>query len=303
VLREAQTVKRSEASEPTRGTRIVTWALAVLWLVLILFGIVSATDPDWLQGFSAGGVEVEARHARDAADALLRDGRVNQAIGLYEYVLGIKPEDVGTTVNLAVAYGRTGALDQAEALLRGALERGLGVRGTIAFNLADVLEKKGKTEEALAYFRKALGTAARQDQVHMRMGRLFLATEQYAEAQESFEAALRIQMDPASSYWRMLRRSLATYESDSTSLAIIEDLLATETDEADLSRYDTELLSRSQVTDKSLVRTHTCLGFTAARRGDPQGAISHFEKALEIDPTDREAAAYLREQRKILRGS
>jgi tetratricopeptide (TPR) repeat protein len=296
-------VKRSEASEPARGTRIVTWGLAALWAVLILFGIVSAMNPTWLRGLSAGGIEVEARHARDAADALLRDGRVTRAIGLYEYVLGIKPDDVGATVNLAVAYAQAGALDRAEALLRGALERGVDSRGTIAFNLADTLERKGRTEQALAYFGEALGTATRQDQVHMRMGRLLLVLKRYEEAEDSFAAALRIQMDPASSYRRMLARSLTAYESDSTSLAIIENLLASETDETDLSRYDSEFLSLSQAMDKSLVRTHTCLGFTAARMGDPQGAIAHFEKALEIDPNDREAAAYLREQRERLRGS
>ena len=285
---------------PSPKRTVITWALLIVWLVLISFGVVSALNPPWLAAISREGIEVEARTAKNAGDTLLRQRQYGRAIGLYRYALEIQPDYVGAMVNLAIAFGQVGEPERGEEILRRALQQGTGRTGVIAFNLAELLRRHGKTEEALTYYRQSLGSSVRQDRVYGRLGDLHLAAERYQDAREAFEMALGIQSDPAASYRKMLRRSLTSFEDDTVSLAVIEEQLGREWTAEDLEAYDLQVVLEAQKTDHEIARTHRCLGIVHGHLGDPVRAIEHLERALEIFPGDRDAANHLEMQRRLL---
>jgi len=290
------------ATQPGRGKTVLTYILLGIWVVLISFGALSTLDPEWLQELSSRGIAVESRGAKEAGDTLLRQGQYGRAIALYEHALKIRPDYIGAMVNLAIAYRQLGAAERGERLLRDALREGRGERGVIAFNLAELLEKQGKTDEALRYYRQAIDSSVQQDRLHEKLGTVHFAAGAYKEALEAFEKSLQIRMDPVASYRNMLHRSLSAFEDDSTNLAIIEEQLDREWSAADLAPYDLEVILGSLHADREIARNHTCLGIVYSRMGEPARAVEHLEKALAITPDDRDAAENLREQKALLGG-
>lgn len=286
--------------QPGRGRTTFTWILLGIWLVLISFGAVSAINPPWLQEISSKGIDVEARGAKNAGDTLLRQRAYTRAIPLYQHALEIKPDYVGATVNLAIAYRQIGAVDKAEMLLRDKLKEGEGRQGVIAFNLAELLEKQGKREEAFRYYGQTIGSSVRQDRVLTKLGTLLFEAGEYQRSLDAFMTALDFQTDPAAAYAHMLRRSLSTFEDDAVNLPIIEEQLTRKLSAEELARYDLDIIERRQRADREIATTHTLIGAVHARLNDPRKAITHFESALRIAPENVDAANRLKKQQELL---
>lgn len=296
-------MRERSADRPTRSQTVLTWALTFVWGCLILFGIVSAASPAWLRALSQGGIEVESREVKSAADALLRSRQIGRAIGLYQYALRVRPDYTGATVNLAIAHRESGALDKAEATLRAALREGERRRGVIAYNLAETLERRGKREEAIRYYKEALGSTVSQEQVHLKLGALHFDAGDLEEARDAFVAALKVQTDPTAPYRRMLQRTEASLDGDSSDRELIEELLARPITELDLDPYDMGAIARSQRESRLIVPTYTYLGRVHGQLGDPESAIEHLEKAMELSPGNRGVMRALEEQRRLLKQS
>lgn len=274
---------------PSRDHLPFTWSLVVLWSILVSFGAISVVNPKWLQDLSRSGAKVESRWYRDYGDNYLRDGKYRLAIAQYQRALEIKPDNVAAIINQAIAYSRAGYGDRAEKILKDALKIETYQKGVIYYNLAEMLEKQGKEDEAIHYYRQAIDFELEPDFIYRKLGTLYLGAEQYEEAQEAFQMALASQVDLASSYQNMLRNSIAVFEDDTTNLRIIKEQLAQNIRTEDLTDYDPEVIRLMEQRDPRIAKIHNLLGFTCARLGDIDGAIEHFEQSLQIWPGNRDA--------------
>jgi tetratricopeptide (TPR) repeat protein len=272
---------------------ILTWLLTITWLILIFVGTMSAVKPDWLEGFSRLGVEAEARAYKNYGDAFLHNGQYLKAIAQYKRSLEIKPEQVGVMINLAIAYRYAGAVEKAVKTLREASTIGTEREGLIYYNMGEILEGMGKTNQAITLYKKAVGTIVEQDLAYRRLGKIYLGMQDYENALLAFESTLVCQTDTDAPYHDMLRRSLDVYTSDTIHLPIIEEQLARGVGIEDMGMYDIEIIRQLHKTDPEIAKTHNHLGYIHIHLGDIDSAERHFRKSLEIWPNNIDAVRNL----------
>jgi len=279
----------------SQGRTALTWGLVILWVILMCFAVISALDPPWLQALSALGTDVESRAAKNTADAYLREHRYAEAIELYKHALEIQPGEVGVLVNLAVAYGLSGRTADAERILMDTLRGGTTRPGVVAYNLAELLHRQNRLEEAVQYYRQALDSSVRQDRVYSKLGEVFLALGQDAEARSAYEAALAVLRDVGTPYRYMLQRSLTTHEEFPEAMEAIRRELEQGVTEKDLARYDLKTISELQRSDRDIASVHYRLALVHARQSDNSAAREHLQEALDIWPGFPDATKLLRE--------
>ncbi|MXW01308.1 MAG: tetratricopeptide repeat protein [Holophagales bacterium] len=138
---------------------------------------------------------------------LLRTGRVDEAIEVYEEGLELHPESVPLLTNLVRAYQIEGRHDRAGVLLD-ALEAMNRASPFFYVYRGDAALAAGDTATALDYMRRALAADSELPEVHVGLVRVYLATGQMSEAKHHVERALRLDAthEEARKYAAMIER-------------------------------------------------------------------------------------------------
>jgi len=267
---------------PSRWQTFLTWFLVLVWLALVSFGAISLTNPQWLQEWGHQGVQAESRTYKQYGDSFLHQGDYPRAIAHYQKALQITPERVSVMMNLAVAYTYAGFLQEADRVLKAASRLESNRQDLISFNLGELLERQGKTEEAIRYYKEAIGSKVDQGLVYRKLGLLYLGAKRYEEALEAFENTLANQTDVKLSYMDMLNRSLDDYEDDSVTLSIIGAQFSRGVSIADLALYDLKIIRYLQESDPEIAKTHNHLAYIQVQRKDYSSAALHYQRSLEI---------------------
>jgi tetratricopeptide (TPR) repeat protein len=280
---------------------MVTWALLVIWAVLLTFGIVSMGNPDWLEKLARKGQKAEASAFQHLGDNELKKGNNALAIAQYVHALSIRAEQPGVYLNLGIAYLRQGDVVQGEAALRQAsrLKPTARMRPFISLNLGEAAEMQHRNAEAIRCYEQALKEGGRPDLVYRKLGAVYLAQKEYARADESFTKALAAQVDPLLPYAKLRERTQEAAEQDTLSRRWMESAGTQTLSEADWQRYDRESIEVMLATDHEIAKTHNHLGLIGHLRGDREGAMRHFEQSQAIWPGNPDATRNLR----ILRAS
>jgi tetratricopeptide (TPR) repeat protein len=192
-------------------------------------------------------------------------------------------------INLAVAYTYAGFPQEADRVLKAASRLESNRKDLISFNLGELLERQGKTEEAIHCYREAVGSKIDQGLVYRKLGLLYLGAKRYEEALEAFENTLANQTDVKSSYMDMLNRSLDDYEDDTVTLPIIEARFSRGVSTEDLAPYDLKIIRHLQQSDPEIAKTHNHLAYIHVQRKDYSSAARHYQRSLEIWPGNTDA--------------
>jgi tetratricopeptide (TPR) repeat protein len=109
-----------------------------------------------LLGVSSAWAEAdEAVERNNQGAALLKQGKVDEAVGPLQKAMELNPKDPNVRLNLAFAYEQQGRLDEAIAQYQKAIE--LNPRNSVARNNLGVLyDKKGLYDEAIGEFEAVL---------------------------------------------------------------------------------------------------------------------------------------------------
>ena len=289
--RKKARVRRQPHTMPTRFEAIVTYALLLIWLLLMSFGAICYVNPRWLQDLSRPGINVEARDYKNLGDDQLRRGNHGLAVAQYVHSLKIKPDQPSVLVNLGIAYGRAGNAARGCQILKDALQMAgsRSRKGIIYCNLGELLGRQGKTDEAIHFYQQAVGFDVEQDLVYRSLGSFYLAAGRLDEAQTAFEMTLASQLDMTLPYQYMLYAAIEGHQDDATHLSIIEEQLARGVRAKDLARYDLEIVRRMQESNPEIAKTHNHLGFIRARLGNTAEAIRQFQRSLQIWPDNVDA--------------
>ncbi len=289
------TATENNVQQHNTGRTIITVGLLLLWLLLILFGLISVWNPTWLQNLSRSGIVVEARNLKNYGDNFLKNGDFPLALAQYTRALEIKPDYLAVTVNLGLTYLHMGETEKAIHILGKALKEEKTAQGLIPYYLGEAFEQKGDMEKARRCYERALDSDFDQIALNRRLGTLYMESKDYEQARDAFEKALAGQTDPLSPYRRVWEYSLNLYETDTVNFPIIQEQLAlTKTlTEADLPQYDFEIIRQIQISDPEIAKTHNHLGAVYIKLNDLPTAISHFEQSLQIWPDNPDAQRIL----------
>ncbi len=139
-------------------------------------------------------------------NALMREGKVSEAIGQYEQAVRIKPDYVEAHNNLAMALAQTGRLEEAIAQF----EQVLRFRPDLAeahVNLATALVYVGRAPEAIAQCEQALRIKPDYPEAHYTLGTALEKAGRVPEAIQHYQQALKLRPDLASARSALARLS------------------------------------------------------------------------------------------------
>jgi tetratricopeptide (TPR) repeat protein len=270
----------------------VVWVLFGIWGALMLFGIASLIGPSWLKEVGRPGRVTEVRGYTNSGDAFARGGDYRHALERYEAAMKIEPSFLPARINAAVVYGQLGRVRDGIALLRDALDRGVGQRGLVLYNLAELYLRDGATARADSTYRAALAAGGRPDLIHARRAEILAAGGDAAGARDELRASIRAWEDPATHYRIMLLTARDTPENDSTTVRAIDAALARGLTDADVARFDLEYLRAQIERDPELARLYGRLGLIEAQLGESSAAAEHLNRALQIWPANPQAGQY-----------
>jgi tetratricopeptide (TPR) repeat protein len=263
------------------------------------FGGITYASPKWLRELGRSGIQVEASMYRSYGDDFLKQGNYGMAIAQYQQALKIEPDSVSVLLNLALTWIKAGETETGARILNDVLRRetSKGAREFIYFNLGELAEAEGKTDEAVEYYQQAIGFTIEQAQVYRKLGSLYFGAGQHEKARAAFEKALASQLDLSLPYWCVLQRNLDSFKYDAKNLVvtekrlsrdiqlpIIEEQLRKGISDKDLTGYDLQIIRDIHQSDPEIAETHSQLAFVYSQMGNISEAIKHMEKSLEIVP-------------------
>jgi len=271
--------RKSQSSEkPTKVRTTLTWVFLFVYLSLMTFAIISIVNPIWMQRLAEVGIESESTHYKHFGDTfLLQKHDYRQAIAQYSRALEIKPDNIGALVNMGIAYMRLGDERTGLKAFNAALKIENVRKGVIYYNLAEQLERNGKTEDALRYYELALGPDVDPVMVYRSLGRTHLNLGNNELARNAYETALETALDVTYLYNGMLQRTAAASEGDTVNLPVLKAALAQGVSEKEMLPYDVETIRLVQNGDRDISNDFYNLGLACQKMADTTKAYQSFQ--------------------------
>jgi len=198
-----------------------------------------------------------------ASMTLVQIGYWRNSYLLFAHTLQVTSKNSTAELNIGKELADRGQNDLAEAHFRNAIQYSPDL-GLARYNLATLLQRENRTDEALQQYLLALPRMSdplELAQTHNNLGALFLARNQYAEALAQFDSAIHINPDEANSY---LGRGMVQFQFGQIDNALASFSKAAEITPSALAWY----------------WTGRCL----EARSDKELAIRAYQSALGLSP-------------------
>ena len=264
--------------------RNITIIIFGFWGVLIVFGLISLTEPQWLRDIANPGKLSEALDIKHTADDLLRQGQYHHAINAYKRVLKVQPDMIPAAGNLAITYYKTGQYAEALKVFRYILSQKHGNLATAYFNMAEVYEKLEDVGNALQNYSLCAEVSPLPSYSLAKSGLYYYKSGQLEEALVAFEQSLETGADLLKIYKGNLLEQYYALTDTSEFRQALGDYLDQDADQIELGRFDATVFEWKLHTDRDRARTHYFMGLIQAQRAQYEDAISHYEQALLIWP-------------------
>jgi len=198
--------------------------------------------------------------------ALFQKGEVDEAIASYQKAIENNPEYADPENNLGNALLQKGELDQAISHYRRAVELKPGL-AEISYNLGGALLQKGDLDGAVASYQKAIEIQQDYAEAHCKLGDVFLRGGREEQAIPQYQRAIEIRPDFAEA-----ETNLGT--------ALVQKK---EIDEG-IAHYQKAIELKPD-----FVEAHYDLANAFLQNGDESGAVVQFQRVLELQPQNIQA--------------
>lgn len=243
--------------------------VALTWLAGDLARRFPVTREAWM--FAAVGAVVAATWLASAQASSWRNTQT-----LWEHALAVMPNNDVANYNLALLALERDKVDDAIRHLEGALvdrsdrETSSNVSTALLHNtLGIALARKGREQEAIAHYRKAIALRDDYADAHTNLGSILLEKGDRAEAIEHFRKATTLPPEEARSH---LRLAIAFERAGQIAEAISE-------------------YRRALVFDSRNARARYHLAIALDRTGNRAEARTEVARAVELDPSQSEFKA------------
>jgi tetratricopeptide (TPR) repeat protein len=221
--------------------------------------------------------------------ALLKQGRLDEAIWHAQMALKIRPTSTDAHSRLGVAQFRKGQLDEALIEFQKVALRNPAYPN-IHYNLATVLLEKGRPDDAIAEYQKQLELQTDFRQVHNEFG------ASLAREGQLNEALLHSNLGTALARTGRLDEALDQYEQalpqDPRLPKIHYNIAAIFLQKGRIDDAITHLQKELQIRP-GYAQAHSDLGVALSQKGRMAEAIGEWQKTLELEPRNLNAQCNL----------
>ncbi len=212
-----------------------------------------------------------ALYHSNLAGILAAKGDLPAAEEEYRKALESNPDTGSALMGLSRIQERKGRPDEALALLRRMVGRGLHYDKSTLVRMARLFQAAGREEDGLAYFQKLRPAMPDEPLLDTSMGVLYSALDRPQEAEKAFRSAL---------------------SRDPVSLPAMEELFVFLDRNGRLESLIPDLQVALKREDDSLMH-HNWLGLAYRRQGNLTGAEKELRRAMELGPDQAGIAANL----------
>jgi Flp pilus assembly protein TadD len=194
-------------------------------------------------------------------DALVEQGKLEEAIRVYQKAVSLEHENAAAHNALGVAYGLAGQFEQAEFELLEAI-RIAPENGTVHSNLCKTYTDQAKMEKALTECLEAIRLTPDSAQAYVNTGVVYERTDRLEEARDAYEQAVELDSELAMAHHNL---GYAYYALGQPEQALAELQAAVEL-------------------DPDYASAHLNLGVVYQELGRNEEAVAELEKYLELEP-------------------
>ncbi len=233
-------------------------------------------------------------------NALLQNGKVDDAIAHFKKAMEIQPDYAGAYDNLGIAFCQKGRVDGAIACYQKALQIN-PADAEACYNLGNALLKVGQADDAMVHFQKALKIKPDFAEAHNNLGNALLQKGQVDDAMVQFQKAMEIKPDSAEACYNLGNALLQQGQVDDA-MVQFQKALEIKPDYAEACYHLGNALIQKGRADEAIVHyqnalrikpgyaeAHVNLGNALLQKGSVDEAITHYQKALQIKPDEAEA--------------
>jgi len=200
-------------------------------------------------------------------DALLRKGKIDEAIAQAEMALRIQPNGAEGHSNLAIALSKEGDMEKALLHLRRALEIKPN-QPKLHYNIATILKEEGRLDEAILLYEQEVQIQPQFAEAHSNLGTALLSKGRLDEALLHFEKALAANPRLAKVHYN-------------AAIVLVQK---------GQSREAVDHLQKALQLEPSNAAARIQLGVAWSQVGRMDLAINAWEKTLESEPDNLNAA-------------
>ncbi|HOY33166.1 MAG TPA: tetratricopeptide repeat protein [Bacteroidales bacterium] len=274
--------------------KIIMGSLFFIWGVLIIFGIITLMQPQWLIELSKPGRTEEALVNINAGNAYLYNANKRSsmqdyqlALTNYQMALKIDPYNIEALANTGVTYLFMNRLDDAKATFEKCLVIDSNSRYHTYVYLGDVCERKGEIEKALEYYLLAAKTHPDPAYPLRKAGLFNVRLKNFDEAINH----LRQSIELTKSFENLYRSTLteARYKTiknnDTVNLKAIDEELSKTDYTSELQRFDKEIFDQTLRTSKDLGYAYMYLGEAYFLKSEFADAVENYQLSMQYFPS------------------
>jgi tetratricopeptide (TPR) repeat protein len=199
--------------------------------------------------------------------AYINTKQYDAAVAPLQKTLALKPDQPGAHFYLGIAYSQMG--QDADALKEFEAEIPISPEQDAAYsNAASLYAKQGNVDKALEYYKKAVEIAPQRPELHASLASLYEKKGDQAAAQAEYKALADADPGRAAVTWYNVGAIAKNQDRN---------------DEA------VKAFQKAVELDPSYAIAHRELGYALVKQGDFKGAVSHFNKYLELAPKAADA--------------
>lgn len=271
------------ASKIPPGARLVTAVMLIAVLSFASFRHVAIwADSERLFGRAVEVTKGNWLMENALGSALMRKGRVDDALHHFERAVRVLPEVPMIRANLGRIYHRKGKYDEAEAQFRHALAMD-SVYADAHNGLGLALLEEGRLDEAMAHFSEASRLEPDNARSSAFLGKVLLRKGRFEEAEQVLRASIRADPFKADPYGS-LAYVMAKRGRLDDAIGLFEKALAIDTSAVDVRHnYSLALASRGDASRGDFSRGD-------ASRSDHRRAILELRLILAMDSSAHNSA-------------
>lgn len=271
---------------------VISLFLVMIYSGLVIFGITSLLEPDWLKNLSGTGRVSEAITMQNYGDYFLNRQEYDMAVTQYKKAIKINPDMAEAYINMGVALKLKKDYENSMAAFNKALEFENVMHDATYYNMAVIFQEQNKPEQGIQYFMKSAETAPFPMISYQKAGELLNNMGRWNQAFETFNHAIEHAFTIKNCYSGMLKRDYNLYDEENVKLSI-KELMDKGIENIDLSSYDEKAFNDALTRDPQLAGIYNQFGYTFAMTGNFEKAIEYFNLALQIAPDFQNARTNL----------
>ncbi|PLX11183.1 MAG: hypothetical protein C0598_08745 [Marinilabiliales bacterium] len=264
--------------------KAISISILSIWGLLIIMGLFTIIQPQWLKDLSTSGKTTEATSIKNAADNYLKNKKYDKAISLYKKALKITPDLKGAIANMAVAYQKKSDFSRSLTVFNYLLKMEPEYPEVIYYNIAEIYEKTNDTDKALKSYLLSAKNSAFPEESYQKAGHILMNKQEWENALTKFYLAIEHKKDLKKLYKGMLINYQKSVSDTSLIYSEINMILKSESYIPFLNIYDEKSVNYQLSKDVKLIKTYNNIGFCLAKIKRYEESLVYLKKALEMDP-------------------